>query len=71
VAKLIIGFDEIGGIGEFNGLPTHTSETLIINKAMDYLMDKNFLTEVSEDSVVYSLSTVDWANRSISFRVRF
>ena len=71
MAKLIVSFDEMGGIGEFNGQPIHVSETLIINKAMDYLMDKNFLTEISEDNVVYSLSTVDWANRSISFHVRF
>lgn len=71
MAKLIIGFEEIGGISEFNGLPIHKSETLIINKAMDYLMDKNFLTEISEDNVVYSLSTVDWVNRLVSFYVRF
>ena len=61
--KLIIGFDEFNGIGEFNGLPLHKSEPLIINKATDALiMWHNF----NEERINWKLSDVDYAARNVT-----
>lgn len=69
MAKLIIGFDEIGGIGEFNGLPIHKSEPLIINKAADYLCD-NWWAEIDDENYInYRLTEVNWANRTVNFHI--
>jgi len=62
MAKLIIGFDEFGGIGEFNGMPLHKSEPLIINKATDALiMWHNF----NEEKIKWALCDVDYAARNV------
>lgn len=69
MAKLIIGFDEMGGIGEFNGLPIHKSEPLIINKAADYLCDNWWHGVEEEDYINYKLTSVNWILRVISFHI--
>lgn len=69
MAKVIISFDEIGGIGEFNGLPIHKSEPLIINKAADYLCNNWWHGIEDEDFINYQLNEVSWGNRVVSFHI--
>ena len=62
MAKLIIGFDEFGGIGEYNGMPLYKSEPLIINKATDFITEEHL---INESLVKWALCDVDYAARNV------
>jgi len=71
MAKLIIKFEEIGGITEFNGIKMHLAEPLIINKAADYLMDTAWAgIDNEEDFINYRLTYIDWPMRTINFHIQ-
>ena len=70
MAKMIIGFDEFGGVTEFNGLRLNISEPLIINKAVDYLCSNMWAGIDDEDYINYNLSEVNLGNRTISFHIQ-
>lgn len=69
MAKLIISFDEFGGIGDFNGISVNKAEPLIINKAVDYLLDNGGLTLPIENRINYRKSAVDFILRQVSFHL--
>ncbi len=67
MAKLIISFDEMGCIGEFNGLPINQSTSYILNKAMDYINSDNSDIYIEESKVNWKLCDIDFVLRQICF----
>ena len=66
MAKIVIDFEEFGGIAEYNGLTLYIAEPLIINKAADYME----LVWGDIDSVVdYSTTQVNWIMRQVVFSI--
>lgn len=66
MAKLIVSFDEMGGIGEFNGQPIHVSTPYILNKACDYINQPNKEESghfIDESKVNWKLCYVDFVLR--------
>lgn len=70
MAKLIIGFDEIGGVAEFNGVSVNYSEPLIINKAVDYLVANMWAGIDDENYIYYELSEVNYGSRQIVLHIK-
>ncbi len=63
MAKLIVSFDEMGGIGEFNGQPIYKSTPYILNKACDYINSDNSDHYIEESKVNWKLCEVDFVLR--------
>jgi len=70
MAKMIISFEEIGGIQEFNGYPLNVIEAYIINKTADFLVANMWNGINDEDYVNYRLTYVDWGNRQVSMHIQ-
>ena len=63
MAKIVVTFDEIGGIEEFNGLPIAQAEMAIINKAGDYLGE--IFGHEFDEKINYNAAHCDWALRKV------
>jgi len=62
MAKIIVCFDEIGGIAEFNGKPLILCTDLILNKATKFLEET--LPVANFDDMI------DWGNCLVNFDAR-
>ena len=65
MAKLIISFDEMNGIGEFNKMPIYKSEPLIINKATDYINLGSSGHYIDEGEVKWNQCFADFVKREV------
>jgi len=62
--KIIVTFEEMGGIAEFNGMPMIHAEQAIINKAAEFMVPHL----VNEDySINYRLTTIYYVTREVIF----
>lgn len=62
--KLIVDFEEMGAIAEFNGMQCYKAEQGIINKAADFMVPH---LENEDYSINYKLTVLDWENRMVVF----
>lgn len=70
MAKMIVGFEEIGGITEFSGLQIYKAAALVINKAADILINSVWYNTDDENFVDYTKTHVNWADRKVVFEIR-
>lgn len=70
MAKMIIGFEEFGGVKEYCGLRVDIAEPLIINKAVDYLLDNMWKGIDDENYIYYELSEVNFGAREVVLHVK-
>jgi len=65
MAILAVGFDEMGGISEFNGMTVNHAESAIINKAGDFLENGKFNGIELESLINWDKSKVDFVTRCV------
>ena len=68
MAKIVVTFDEIGGIEEFNGLSVALATSAIINKAADYLVEVH--GPHFDEAADYTRVSCDFVRRRVVFEIK-
>lgn len=69
MAKIVVSFDEMGGIAEFSGLPIEQASAAIINKAADFLDKFRFFGAGIDNYTNYSAVYCAWGARTVTFPI--